>query len=380
MRASMLALTLALSVVLAIAPAPRAAAGDPDGHALTDRAQQGRALPGVTPAAVPDQELHDIVQAHVARDAFMGNVLVAHGGRIVFDGSYGDADRRTGERNTQDTRFPIGSLSKQFTAAALLLLAEEGRLDLSDPLRVHLADVPPSWSGITIFHLLTHTSGIPNFTALPEYRTMRYAPGSPDTAIALVRDRPVEFVPGIRKNYSNSGYMLLGRLIEQLAGMTYDEFVRERLLDPLGMTETRGDTEAGARDRLPTGHAHSAQGVMVVPHSDLALLRAAGSLTSTPRDLLRWVNALFGGEVLKPTSLQAMITPFRDDYALGVASHSRDGVKVIEHFGGVNGFSAHFAHYPEMDLTVIVFANIRNRVPAEIAREMGRRFAGITTP
>src|SRR6185369_10807749 len=146
--------------------------------------------------------------------------------------------------NTPTTKFRLGSLTKQFTAAAVLLLEERGKLKIDDLVKVHMPDAPAAWGGITIFHLLTHTSGIPNFTALPEYRQMQVFDTPVVEIVAKTRDKPLEFVPGDRMNYSNSGYVLLGYLIEQISGQSYAQFVTENLFAPLGMTDSGYDSNA----------------------------------------------------------------------------------------------------------------------------------------
>lgn len=182
------------------------------------------------------------LQAQVRYDMFSGTVLVARDGKPVFVKSYGMANYELGAPNTSDTTYLLGSVVKQFTAVAILQLQERGKLKVSDPICRYLDDCPVSWQGITLHHLLTHTSGIPNFSSLPDWdEKLAMRNYTRPELVGLFRDLPLEFSPGEKFDYSNSGYALLGVIIERVSGQDYDQYLREQLFAPAGM--------AGARSR-----------------------------------------------------------------------------------------------------------------------------------
>jgi CubicO group peptidase (beta-lactamase class C family) len=164
--------------------------------------------------------MEQIIKSYVPKQ-FMGTVLVAEDGKILLDKGYGFANLEWEIPNTPTTKFRLASISKQFTAASILLLEERGKLKVEDPLKKYMPDPPAAWDKITIFNLLTHTSGIPNFTDFPDYRDTEAAATTPEKLVARFRDKPLDFEPGTKWNYSNSGYVLLGYLIEKISGQTY---------------------------------------------------------------------------------------------------------------------------------------------------------------
>src|SRR5687768_9165616 len=173
--------------------------------------------------------MDQIVQSYVANKQFMGTVLVARGGQVLISKGYGSANLEWEIPNAPNTKFRLGSVSKQFTAAAILLLEERGKLQVSDPVKKHLPDAPAAWDAITIFHVLTHTAGIPSFTSFPDYGKIKLSATTTAELVGLFRDKPLEFEPGEKFNYSNSGYVLLTHLIEKISGERYEGFVREHL-------------------------------------------------------------------------------------------------------------------------------------------------------
>jgi len=162
--------------------------------------------------------MEQVVQSYVSDTQFMGSVLVARGGTIVLDKGYGFANLEWNIPNTPTTKFRLGSITKQFTAASILLLEERGKLKTDDPVKKYIPDAPAAWDKVTIYNLLTHTSGIANFTSFPDYASTETAPTTPEKLVARFRDKPLEFQPGEKWNYSNSGYVLLGYLIEKISG------------------------------------------------------------------------------------------------------------------------------------------------------------------
>jgi len=224
---------------------------------------------------------------------------------------------------------------------------------------------------VTIYHLLTHTSGIPSFTGFPDYTSTEAIPSPPEKTVARFRDKPLEFEPGEKWNYSNSGYVLLGYLIEKIGGKTYSQFIQENIFTPLGMKDSGYDSNSAVIERRASGYSPSPKGPVNAGFIHMTIPFAAGSLYSTTEDLLRWEQGLFGGKLLSATSLQKMTTPFKSDYAFGLGVRTVNGRKVIDHGGGIEGFNTHLAYYPEDKLTVVVLANLNGSAPGDMAGKLG---------
>ena len=321
-----------------------------------------------TPAAAQDAaRMEPFIQAAVQKQNFMGAVLVARGDEILLSKGYGEADLEWHIPNTPETRFRLGSLTKQFTAALILLLEERGKLAIEDPLSKHLPDAPAAWSGITLHHLLTHTSGMPNVTSLPEFAKFSVFPATVEQTIALVRDRPLDFVPGERMSYSNSGYLVLGHLIERIAGQDYASFLNANILDPLGMTDTGLDSNATIIPRRAAGYSPGPNGLVNAGFVHMSVPHGAGAMYSTTQDLLRWERGLFGGKVISASSLKKMTTPFKNNYALGVSVITLNGKTRITHGGGIQGFNTALAYDPDPRITVVVLANVNGPTADNLA-------------
>ena len=333
-------------------------------------------LPPASASAQDVARMDAIVRSHAEGKTFMGAVLVARDGNVLLSKGYGQANLEWQIPNTPTTKFRLGSLTKQFTAAAVLLLEERGKLKTDDLVKVHMPDAPAAWSGITIFHLLTHTSGIPNFTALPEYRQMQPFDTPVVEIVARTRDKPLEFVPGERMNYSNSGYVLLGYLIEKISGQSYAQFVTENIFTPLGMKDSGYDSNAAVIAHRASGYTPGPNGPVNAGFIHMSIPHAAGALYSTAEDLLRWQQGLFGGRILSAGSVQKMTTPFKNDYALGVAVTAVDGRRRISHSGGIEGFNTSLAYYPESKVVVLALANLNGPAADQIAAQLGKSAHG----
>jgi CubicO group peptidase (beta-lactamase class C family) len=304
---------------------------------------------------------------------FMGSVLVARGDEVQFVRSYGYADLERQIPNTPTTKFRIGSITKQFTAAAILLLEEQGKLHLEDPIRKHLPGAPPAWDGVTLFHLLTHTSGIPRGVGVPNEPVAIPLPDL-EAHMSVVRDRPLEFKPGERSLYSNSGYVLLGYVIEQVSGQDYGSFLQEQIFRSLGMNDSGFDSGSTAIAGHAAGYMLGPGGPRDADFVQMSRVHAAGGIYSTVEDLLKWERGLFGGKVLSVGALQKMITPFKDDYGLGVHVETETirgeyPRKRIHHSGRIQGFSAALAYCPDDDITVVVLNNLYWGDPSLISKE-----------
>jgi CubicO group peptidase (beta-lactamase class C family) len=326
------------------------------------------------PAARMDQ----VVRSYVDARQFMGSVLVARGDKVLFNQAYGSANLEWNTPDTTSTKFRIGSMTKQFTAAAVLLLEERGKLKVDDPVKRYYPDAPAAWDNITLFHLLTHTSGIPNHTSFPEFESLSTLRTTPDQLVKSFRDRPLEFVPGAEMRYSNSNYVLLGAIIEKAGGTSYESFVTENLFKPLGMNDSGYDSTQAIIARRAAGYGPGPAGPVNARYIDMTVPYAAGALYSTTGDLLRWERSLFGGKVLSSASLEKMTTPFRNDYAFGLEVSRKSGRRVIQHGGSINGFSSRLAYFPDDEVTVIALSNLRGPGADGIVEKLGALAHGET--
>jgi CubicO group peptidase (beta-lactamase class C family) len=319
-----------------------------------------------------DESRYDkIVQYYVASQNFMGTVIVARDNDILFSKGFGSANLEWDIPNSPATKFRLGSITKQFTAASILLLEERGKLKIDDPIKKYLPDAPDAWDKITIFNLLTHTSGIPNYTSFSETQKEQFTAHTPKQIVDIFRDRPLEFIPGERMSYSNSGYILLGYLLEKVSGETYQDFLQKNIFDPLGMKDSGYDSNSSIIPKRASGYSPGPGGQKNADYVHMSMPFSAGALYSTTEDLLRWEQGLFDGKLLSKESLSKMITPYKNGYALGVGTGDVNGHKVIQHGGGIQGFNTQLAYYPDDKLTVAVLSNVNGTTPAQLAIKLG---------
>ena len=326
------------------------------------------------PAAAQDAaaRMDEVVRQQVDKKQFMGAVLVARAGAPVFSRAYGFANLEWEVPNTTDAKFRIGSVSKQFTAAAILLLEQSGKLRVEDLVKKHLPDAPPAWDKITIHHVLTHTSGIPSFTGFADYAVTKKLPATLENLYQSFRNRPLDFEPGQKWTYSNSGYVLLALLVEKVSGMKYDDYLREKIFGPLGMKDTMAEQNGAVVKHRAYGYTPALTSVFrAADYIDMTVPTGAGALLSTTGDLMLWNEALYGGKLLSAESLRKMTTPFKNNYAYGLAVRTVDGRQVIGHGGGIEGFNCFLAYYPGERITVAVLANQNSRATEQMATRLG---------
>jgi CubicO group peptidase (beta-lactamase class C family) len=300
------------------------------------------------------------------RRKLSGFVLVAQGDRTLYAHAFGYADREQRVAADADTSFRIGSVTKQFTAAAILRLAEQGKLSVTDTIGQHLPDYPAVGAGVTIHQLLSHTSGIPSYTGFPELMASRDRPRTTAELLATFWERPLEFTPGERFVYSNSGYAVLGAILEQVSGEPYGEHMA-RLFADAGMTRTVYGDAVGLPNRA-LGYEPGGDGLVPAPPIDLSVAFAAGGVRSTANDLAAWHRALAGDRILSEESRRVMYTPVRDDYAYGWFIDDVNGHRVIGHGGGIDGFLTDYLRIPDLDLVVVTWSNNAGLDPAPIGR------------
>ncbi len=326
-------------------------------------------------------------------------VQVARAGEVVFARAYGTANLEHNAPMTDETVFRLASITKQFTAAAVLLLVEDGLIDLDDRLSQYVPELPQA-RDVTLYQLLVQTSGIPDYAEDPEGMRTRAVAHTTEEMIAwIARLEPrLQFEPGTRWAYSNSNYALLGAVVERVSGLTLQQFAERRLFAPAGLTATRFDAPSDIvahraagyrRDReAPSGFANADAISWTIPG-------AAGGLRTTAGDLLRWTDALFGGRVISEQSLQRMIAPgllsdgrttkfgmpeawqlgLNSDYGMGVFISQSDAGRRIWHKGDIDGFSTWLAHYPEHDVTIAVLQNSQSADIRSAAIEQAVEFA-----
>lgn len=303
----------------------------------------------------------------MAVNKFSGSVLIGKGEEVLFAKGYGLANVEHEVQNTPQTKFRLGSITKQFTAMAVLILQEQGNLSVDDLVTKHVDGCPDAWKDVTIHHLLTHTSGIPSFTSLPEYPASMPLPSSPKQTLDRVREMPLELTPGEKFAYSNSGYVLLGQIIEKVAGKPYEKFLPEVIFEPLGMKDTGYDFPAPIVPRRAAGYRRIGDQVANAAYLDMTIPHAAGALYSTVEDLHRWSVALDEGKLISSGAYEKMYTPAKGNYAYGWILDKQFGRKRIGHGGGINGFSTYIGRFPEEKLCVVVLSNMEGSPPAAIA-------------
>jgi CubicO group peptidase (beta-lactamase class C family) len=320
-----------------------------------------------TPTAAPDlaSQFREILGTD-----FNGSALVSRGGDLLFAEGIGMADDANGIPNTPETRFRLGSVTKQFTAMAVLMLASQGLLKTTDPLCDYVDTCPDGWDVVTIEHLLSHSSGIANFTDQPGFDPMKAA--TPADTVASVADIPLGFEPGASFAYSNTGYVLLGMVVERSSGLDYEAFLEQRIFEPLGMADS--GYEHGDTPGLAVGYASEFEEADAL---DMSVPYAAGGLYSTVLDLQRWVDALNAHALVDAAAMQRFVTPLADtadgwgtEYAYGVTVGYEDGHRVVSHDGVINGFTTLLAWYPDDGLTIALLTN----------RQEGPNLVTIATP
>ena len=273
--------------------------------------------------------MDQVVQSYVSSGTFAGSVLVARGGDVIVSKGYGLANVEWNIPSTPSARFKVASITKQLTAAAILLLEERGRLKIDDLVKTYLPEAPPAWDRITLFHLLTHTAGFPGLQSPPTNRQppVESTDGTVAGFVTALMQRPLESPPGERFNYTNSGYLILGHLIQKLTGQSYETFIRENIFTPLGMKDSGLDGPAVIARRAGS-YTVTRNGLVNASYaSDRIVPNTAAGLYSTTEDLLRWQNGLYGGKVLSKASLDRMTRdPSRTTTGLACTSVRSTGV------------------------------------------------------
>jgi CubicO group peptidase (beta-lactamase class C family) len=297
--------------------------------------------------------------------AFSGSVLIGQGGRVLLSTGYGMADVENGVPNTPQTRFHIGSVTKQFTAMAVLILQAQGRLDPEEQVCIHLPSCPLHWREITIHQLLTHTSALPDSWEFYAEKNVPDVLHEPAEIISWFEDAPLDFEPGTRFSYSNTGYLLLGYLIEEVSAQPYEVFLAEHIFEPLEMTSTSYCLDGSG---LAVGYSHNGLEAAFINPS---LAYSAGELCSTVEDMQRWDQSFYTEELLPGEMLEAVFTPLVSIPSLSFAPPYEEtscgygwfvgehlGHRVAGHGGTYNGFRALIERYPDDEISIIILSNL----------------------
>lgn len=316
------------------------------------------------------QKIDELLSKYAEYGQFNGTALVAENGKVTFKKGFGLANFEWEIPNQTDTKFRLGSISKQFTALLIVKLAEEGKLKLDAPISTYLPDFPKETGKITIQQLLTHSSGIANYTDDPNFFKERMRnPYTPEEFVSTFSNLPLEFTPGEKFSYSNSGYFLLGYIIEKVSGKTYEDYLQEVILTPLKMQNTGYDhTEEILKNRA-AGYDKKGKNISNTKYIDMSIPYAAGSLYSTVEDLFLWDQALYTNQLLSQKGMESLFAPhikaWGGFYGYGwamreVANADGSKVKLIEHGGSIKGFHSNISRIPADKSVVILLNNTGN--------------------
>ena len=311
-------------------------------------------------------------------------VGVVHDGEVLMSKGFGVANIETGSTVTTETMFQSGSVGKQFTAAGVMLLVEDGRVDLDESIRVHVPEAPASWQPITVRHLLTHASGIPDYTSDSFDYATNY---SEEDLVRMASGLTLEFPPGTRWNYSNTGYVMLGVMISRVTGAPYWEFLRERLFDPAGMPTIRINTATEIVPHRARGYMPAPGGLQNASHvAEQTNTTGDGSMLFSLRDMIAWNEVVRTRTVLSPESWDQILTPMvlnsgnTHPYGFAWFFDEVAGQLVTEHSGAWQGFVNQYTRFPRQDLSVIVLTNARSTMSAPLAMQIGALIDPELTP
>jgi CubicO group peptidase (beta-lactamase class C family) len=345
-------------------------------------------LPGIASAQTSmAQEIDALLDASFASDKPGAAAIVLKDGQVVYKSARGMANLELQVPLTSDMVFRIGSMTKQFTAAAIMLLVEEGTVAVTDEITKFLPDYPTQGTTITVEHLLTHTSGIRSYTDMPGWMETEIV--NPMTVAELIdrfKNEPMDFRPGAEFRYNNSGYILLGAIIEEASGQTYAEFIQQRIFDPLHMNNSYYGDHAAIINNRVAGYDGPITEPQNAQYLDMSQPYAAGSLLSTVEDLGKWNTALFAGEVVDQESLARMTTEYElsdgslAGYGYGLMPGDIRGHRTVEHGGGIFGFVTHGTYLPDDGVYVAVLCNSTGLNPNGAAVKIAALAAGDPFP
>ncbi|MEM6699904.1 MAG: serine hydrolase domain-containing protein, partial [Bacteroidota bacterium] len=308
--------------------------------------------------------------------------LVAKNGKVIYKNAIGHANFELDVPMQVDNVFRIGSITKQFTAVAILMLEEQGKLSLQDEITKYIEDYPTQGKTITIEHLLTHTSGIKSYTNIPKFFGKAREDLTPMEVIDFFKGEEMEFDPGDQWNYNNSGYFVLGAIIEKVTGETYAKFIEEELFAKVGMESSYYDSYPKIIPHRAAGYQMNENGLKNADYLSTTLPYAAGSLLSTVEDLFKWNQAVKNHKLISEASLKKAWTPYvlnsgeATTYGYGWGIGKLQGTSSIEHGGGIFGYVTQGIYLPEEDIFVAVFSNCNGQSPEDAAKMMAAEAMG----
>jgi CubicO group peptidase (beta-lactamase class C family) len=300
-------------------------------------------------------------------------VLVSQKGNVIYKKAFGLANIELKVPMKPEMVFRIGSITKQFTAVCILQLMEQGKLSLQDEITKFIPDYPTQAYKITVEHLLTHTSGIQSYTGMKNFQEFIRKEMKPEEIIELFKNQPMEFAPGTKWNYNNSGYILLGHIIEKVSGKSYPQYLEENIFKPLGMSNTYYGSNSRIISNRASGYQNGKDGIINADIMSMTIPYAAGSIESTVEDLFKWHQAVHAYKLVKKESLEKAFTDYKlangkgTRYGYGWALNTVQGSPTIEHGGGINGFLTSSLYLPNEDVFVAVFSNSNAKSPNEVA-------------
>lgn len=324
------------------------------------------------------QKIEQLLSKYNEYGQFNGSALVAENGKVIFKKGFGSANMEWNIPNQPDTKFRLGSITKQFTALLIVKLAEEGKIKLDAPVTTYVPDYPKeNGDKITIHQLLTHTSGIPNYTNAPNFlKEKARNPYTPADFVKTFSSLPLEFKPGEKFNYSNSGYFLLGYIIEKITGKTYEQYLQETIFTPLKMVNSGFDHSDVILKNRAAGYEKNGKKIVNAAYLDMSIPYAAGSLYSTVEDLYLWDQALYTNKLLSEKSMESLFKPYikawgDESYCYGwsiedINNGDKGKLKIIEHGGGINGFNTIISRIPADKNLVVLLNNTGGTVLGEM--------------
>jgi CubicO group peptidase (beta-lactamase class C family) len=326
------------------------------------------------------QEITSEIDKHmnlaVETGKFSGSILVARNGKVLISKGYGMANRELNVPNTPQMKFRIGSLTKQFTAMAIMILQERGKLSVQDSVCKYVPECPRDWAEITVHQLLTHTSGIQDLLTFPDFGQTMALPSPVAQTIERFKNKPLEFRPGTKFKYSNSGYVLLGYIIERASGQSYEAYLRENIFEPLKMSSSGNDHNDLIIKNRAAGYTKRDGDIINALYIDMSIPTGGGSLYSTVEDLFLWDQGLYTEKLVTKKSLAAMFTPYTTaDWGDGAAygwfiGKDKSNHKYMGFLGGINGFAAQIMRYPDEKVFVVVLSNFSFAPVSDIGTDL----------
>ena len=311
-------------------------------------------------AQMTDPRFDEYMSQTAKLGRFNGYVMIARDGKPIFSKGYGMANFEDDVPNNAQTKFRLASITKSFTAMAVMILQERGTLNLQDPVCKHLAGCPETWKAVTVRHLLDHTSGIPDYAASPDFMRTISLRLTPDALVASFKNKPLQSAPGEGFAYSNSNYILLGKIIEKTSGEPFADFLQANIFGPLGMKNSGYDDNRRILKHRAAGYIHEGGKIINAQYMDMSNAYAAGGLYSTAEDLLIWSQALDGEKLVTKKSFAEIFTPGKGEVGYGWFINREANRRIILQGGLNSGFASAVVRYPDERVSIILLNNLEN--------------------